>query len=83
MWSERGIARASNRVGLMLGCACVMPISPFIGRVSGLSLAMALTVGAVFASLAWLMNISSLVVDVVPKHSLGTVFSVVATGSTL
>lgn len=28
-------------------------------------------------------NISSLVVDVVPKHSLGTVFSVVATGSTI
>jgi ACS family hexuronate transporter-like MFS transporter len=44
---------------------------------------MTLTVCTVFASLAWLINISSLVVDVVPKHSLGTVFSVVATGSTI
>ena len=42
-----------------------------------------LTVGAVFASLAWLINISAIVVDVVPKHSVGTVFSVVAAGSTL
>jgi ACS family hexuronate transporter-like MFS transporter len=44
---------------------------------------MTLTVCTVLASLAWLINISSLVVDVVPKHSLGTVFSVVATGSTI
>ncbi len=80
---KRGIAPASSRIWLMLGCACVMPLSPFIARVSGLSLAMTLTVCAVVASLAWLINISSLVVDVVPKHSLGTVFSVVATGSTV
>jgi ACS family hexuronate transporter-like MFS transporter len=33
--------------------------------------------------LAWLINISSIIVDVVPRHSLGTVFSVVAAGSTL
>ena len=44
---------------------------------------MTLAVCTVFASLAWLINISSLVVDVVPRHSLGTVFSVVATGSTI
>ena len=60
-----------------------MPLSPFIASVTGLSLTMTLTVCTVFASLAWLINISSLVVDVVPKHSLGTVFSVVATGSTI
>jgi ACS family hexuronate transporter-like MFS transporter len=44
---------------------------------------MALTVIVVLASLAWLINISSLVVDVVPRHSVGTVFSVVAAGSTV
>jgi len=80
---KRGVAPAASRLWLMLGCACVMPVSPLIAQVSGLSLAMTLTVCAVFASLAWLINISSLVVDVVPKHSLGTVFSVVATGSTI
>ena len=80
---KRGVAPASSRMWVMLGCACLMPLSPFIAQVTGLSLTMTLTVCTVFASLAWLINISSLVVDVVPKHSLGTVFSVVATGSTI
>ena len=44
---------------------------------------MTLTAVTVFASLAWLINISAIVVDLVPKHSLGTVFSVVAAGSTI
>ena len=60
-----------------------MPVSPFIAHATGLPMTMALTVIAVFASLAWLINISAIVVDVVPKHSVGTVFSVVAAGSTL
>ncbi|MCU0783579.1 MAG: MFS transporter [Verrucomicrobia bacterium] len=80
---KRGVAPAASRLWVMLGCACLMPLSPFIAQVTGLSLTMTLTVCTVFASLAWLINISSLVVDVVPKHSLGTVFSVVATGSTI
>lgn len=37
----------------------------------------------VFAHLAWLTNISALVVDVVPKPSLGVVFGIVAAGSSL
>lgn len=79
----RGIAPARSRMWVMLGCACLMPISPFISQVVGLDLSMTLAACAVIASLAWLINISSLVVDLVPKHSLGTVFSVVATGSTI
>ena len=80
---KRGVAPASSRLWVMLGCACLMPLSPFIAQATGMNLTMTLTVCTVFASLAWLINISSLVVDVVPKHSLGTVFSVVATGSTI
>lgn len=80
---KRGTAPATARLWVMFGCACIMPLSPFISQVTGLNFAMTLTVCTVLASLAWLINISSLVVDVVPKHSLGTVFSVVATGSTI
>lgn len=80
---KRGSAPAPSRMRVMLGCACIMPLSPFIAHATGLSLTMTLTVCTVFASLAWLINLSSIVVDVVPKHSLGTVFSVVATGSTI
>lgn len=67
----------------MLVCACIMPLSPFISQVTGLNLSLTITVCAVIASLAWLINISSLVLDIVPKHSLGTVFSIVAAGSTI
>ncbi len=46
-------------------------------------MAMVFTAVAVFAALSWLINISALVVDLSPKHSLGTIFSVVAAGSTV
>ena len=80
---KRKIAPARSRLWVMLGCACLMPVSPLIAQVAGTGAAMTLTVIAVFAALAWLINISSLVVDLVPRACLGTVFSVVATGSTL
>ncbi len=79
----RGMAPARSRMWVLFGCACLMPVSPFISQATGLDFSMTLAACAVIASLAWLINISSLVVDLVPKHSLGTVFSVVATGSTL
>jgi ACS family hexuronate transporter-like MFS transporter len=80
---KRGTAPAASRLWVMLGCACIMPLSPFIAHATGLNLAITLTVCTVVAALAWLINLSSIVVDIVPKHSLGTVFSVVATGSTI
>jgi MFS transporter, ACS family, hexuronate transporter len=80
---KKGVTPVKSRLWVMLGCAFIMPLSPLISQVTGLNLAMTITVCAVMASLAWLINISSLVLDVVPKHSLGTVFSIVAAGSTI
>ena len=80
---KRGSTPAAGRLWVMLGCACIMPLSPFIASATGLDVTLALTVCTVIAALAWLINLSSIVVDIVPKHSLGTVFSVVATGSTI
>lgn len=80
---KRGKSAVSSRLWIMLACAVLMPLSVLIPRCAGLSSTMILTGCMVFASLAWLINISALVVDIVPKHSLGTVFSVVAAGSTL
>jgi ACS family hexuronate transporter-like MFS transporter len=71
------------RLWVMLGCACITPLSPLIATVSGLPFTMVLTGVVVFAALSWLINISALIVDVAPKHSLGTIFSVVAAGSTI
>lgn len=80
---KNGRSPVQARLWIMLGSACMMSVSPLIAKVSGLNLAMVLASCAVFAALAWLINISAIVVDIVPKHSLGTVFSVVAAGSTL
>lgn len=80
---KRGAQPVKARLWVMLGCACLMPISPFIASASGLPMTMVLTGITVFASLSWLINISALIVDVAPKHSLGTIFSVIAAGSTL
>ncbi|PAW66761.1 MAG: MFS transporter [Verrucomicrobiia bacterium Tous-C4TDCM] len=80
---KKGHSPVKARLWIMLGAACLMPVSPFIARAAGMPVTLTLTVVAVFASLAWLINISAIVVDVVPKHSVGTVFSVVAAGSTL
>lgn len=80
---KRGAGHASSRMWVMLGCAVLMPLSALITHVAGVNTALVLTVVVVIASLAWLINISSIIVDLVPKHSVGTVFSVVAAGSTL
>ena len=80
---KRGVSPIKARLWVMLGCAALMPISPFISSATGLPLAMVFTSVVVFASLSWLINISALIVDVSPKHSLGTIFSVVAAGSTI
>lgn len=80
---KRGMSPVKARLAVMLGCACLMPVSPLIASASGLPMAMVFTGIAVFAALSWLINISALIVDVSPKHSLGTIFSVVAAGSTI
>ena len=80
---KRGGAPPTSRLWVMLGCAALLPLSPLIATVTGLGTAMTLTAIVVFASLAWLINISAIIVDVVPKHSLGTTFSVIAAGSTI
>jgi ACS family hexuronate transporter-like MFS transporter len=80
---KRGLAPASSRLWTMLGCALLMPVSLLIARAGGPVAATWLAAASIVAALAWLINISSLVVDLVPKTSLGAVFGVVAAGSTV
>ncbi len=80
---KRGLAPVAARLRVMLGCACVMPLAAFVTKVPDLPLAMVLAACTAAAALAWLINLGALVVDLVPGHSVGTAFSVVATGSTL
>ncbi len=80
---KRGMSPVKARMLMMLATALLMPLSPFIAKVAGISTTMAVTAVVVFATLSWLINITALIVDCSPKHSVGSIFSIVAAGSTL
>jgi ACS family hexuronate transporter-like MFS transporter len=60
-----------------------VPLAAAIPFVGSLWLVIAVGMIAVLAHMAWLINLSALVVDIVPKASLGFAFGIVATGSAL
>jgi len=78
---RRGEAPAASRLWIMLGCAVLAPCSALLPAAGGLGWAVGLGMVAVFAHMAWLINVSSLVVDLVPERTLGTAFGIVAAGS--
>ena len=80
---QRGSTPAASRLRVMLGCAAVVPLAALIPHAGDLWPALVLGMLAVLAHLAWLINLSALVVDIVPKPTLGFAFGVVATGSAL
>lgn len=80
---KKGKLPVNSRMYVMLACACIMPLAPIISMVTNINISLVFSCIVVLVSLAWLINISSLIVDIVPSHSLGTVFSIVAAGSTI
>lgn len=80
---KRQIAPANSRLFTMLGCAALVPAAALIPHVSSVGFVLAVGMIAVLAHMAWLVNLSALVVDVVPQRSLGFIFGIVATGSSL
>jgi len=80
---KRQLAPSLSRLWVMLGCALLVPLAASIPHLGSLWLVLAVGMIAVLAHLAWLINLSALVVDIVPKPSLGFTFGVVATGSSL
>ena len=71
------------RLRIMLLAAGVMPLSLIVPVAGWLWLVLAVGMVIAFAHMAWLINLSSLVVDLVPQRSLATAFGVIATGSAL
>lgn len=80
---KRGMAAERTRLFVMLGCAAIMPLSVMVAWAPTAVLSLVFASLVVFAHLAWLTNISALVVDVVPRASLGSVFGIVAAGSSV
>ncbi len=80
---KRGTAPVSSRLWIMLACAALVPLGAMIPHVDALWLVLAFGMIAVLAHLAWLINLSALVVDLVPRGSLAFAFGVIAAGSSL
>jgi ACS family hexuronate transporter-like MFS transporter len=80
---KRGTAPVPSRLWIMLACAVLVPLGAVIPHVDALWLVLAFGMVAVLAHLAWLINLSALVVDLVPRGSLAFAFGVIAAGSSL
>ncbi len=80
---RRGTAAPAARLWAMLLCAAVLPLSPLVALSSSLYFALGFAMLSVLAHLAWLANISALLVDVIPQRLVATAFGVVAAGSAL
>jgi ACS family hexuronate transporter-like MFS transporter len=80
---RRGGSPRKVRLLTMLGCALFMPLSALVPHVPSVSFSLFIASAIIFVHLAWLVNISALVLDVVPKKSVGTVFGIVAAGSSV
>lgn len=80
---RRGTAAPAARLWAMLLCAAVLPLSPLVALSPSLYFALGFAMLGVLAHLAWLANISALLVDVIPQRLVATAFGVVAAGSAL
>ncbi|MCX7888074.1 MAG: MFS transporter, partial [Verrucomicrobiae bacterium] len=80
---KRGLAPPVARMWVMLGCACVVPLSILIPSLPSAGLDVAASAVVILAGLAWVITAGTLVVDLIPPRLVATAFGVVATGSTI
>lgn len=80
---KRGLPTVAGRLRVMLLCACLTPLTAFIALAPTVNGALAAAMVVTLAHMAWMINGSTLVTDLIPQEKLATVFGVVAAGSTL
>ena len=80
---KRGMPVVAGRLRVMLFCACLTPCTALIALAPSVNGALAFAMVATLAHMAWMINGSTLVTDLVPKDKLATVFGLVAAGSTV
>jgi len=79
----RRVSPPASRLRIMLGCAVLTPLSALIPGMAGLGSVLALAMVAAGAQMAWLINLTALVVDIMPRRVLATAFGVIAAGSAI
>jgi ACS family hexuronate transporter-like MFS transporter len=80
---KRGVIPAAARIWIMLISACLVPLVGFVPMMPTVMAVIVIAMIVAYAATAWLSNITSLVVDIVPQRILGTAFGVIACGSAL
>lgn len=83
LFIKRGARPAAGRLWAMALCACLVPLSPLVTQTNSLYVALGVAMVVVLAHMSWLINLSALVVDLIPKRYVATAFGVVAAGSTV
>jgi len=80
---KRGTSPAASRLWVMLTSACLVPLSFFVPALQSVGAVIAIGMCVAYAHTQWLGNLTSLVVDIMPKRILATSFGVIAAGSAL
>ena len=78
---KRGVAPAAARLRLMGGAACLAPLGALIATQPALPVTYALGALVALAHMAFLVNLTTLAVDVFPKRQIGAIFGLIAAGS--
>lgn len=79
----KGRQPRAARMAAMMGCACLLPLSPIVAMMPSVVLTLATGMLMVACHQVWLVNLTALVVDRIHDRWLGTAFGVVAAGSTM
>ncbi len=80
---QRGSRPVDSRIRVMSLAAILLPLSPLVATAPTPLLAVLLASTAAFAHLCWQVSLSAAIVDLFPRHLVGTVFGLVAAGSGL
>ena len=80
---KRGVPPAASRLWVMLSSAFLVPLVGLIPQAPTAAWVIGISTVVAYASTAWLSNITSLAVDIVPQRILGTAFGIIACGSAL
>jgi ACS family hexuronate transporter-like MFS transporter len=80
---KRGALPSASRLWVMLTSACLVPLSFLIPSMPTVMTVIVVGMAVCYAHTQWLTNLTSLVVDVMPKRILATSFGVIAAGSAL
>jgi len=78
---KRGMLAPASRLRVMLASACMVPLSILVPAMPTTGGVLAIGMVVAYAHTAWLGNLSSLVVDLLPRKILATAFGVIACGS--